>query len=205
MAAFIKTPLSSERKPPMKFILIAMSILTVYAFSHLQPQNILEPHYAGIEAVTVVETPPPATVAVPSLFARTSHENQSSICKNSQTGERYRGLLVTAQETTAVLLQAGFNSEQARIMTAISHAESGSDMYCWGDETLQNRTWRESYGLFQVRLLKNPGGSCRNYDVLKDDLAAQAGCAKQIFDGQGYGAWSVYTNGKYRQWLDKTW
>lgn len=158
-------------------------------------------------------TPTSTTPVVPAVEAQQASQpayprtigQYGGVCINNRTNEPHTNILVTAQETTDILLQAGFTGEQTRIMTAISHAESGSDLACWGDENLQNNTWRESYGLFQIRLLRNPNGSCRDYELLKENIFEQAKCAKQIYDSQGYPAWSVYTNGKYRQWLDQTW
>lgn len=192
----------------MKLLLI---ILTIASLSMLYKVFTPQTYISGgsiigvpAQAQTVTETANPGLVSSPP-FVRTPHEIQTSVCKHARTGEYYRGLLITAEETKASLLEAGFNQDQARIMVAISHAESGSDLLCWGDETITDNTWRESYGLYQIRLLKNPGSGCRNYDLLKDDILAQSKCAKQIFDGQGFNAWSVFSNGKYKKWLDQSW
>jgi hypothetical protein len=190
----------------MKLIAFILSPLIIFIGSQLQPpDDYRTSNYAGVEAVTVAETPPP--VAVQS-HPRTFHENQSSICVNSHTREHYIGWNVTKAETLDVLSKAGFSGDQLEMMAAISRAESGSDLRCWGDENLQDSTWRESYGLFQIRMLKNPGNSCRNYDVLRDNIQAQANCAKEIYNSQGYGAWSV-THGSrgrpYLKWMGKNW
>lgn len=98
-------------------------------------------------------------------------------------------------------------------MVAISQAESNTDVNgngvfdpeerCYakakGDTTLtyqqNDRTYGYSLSVLQVRIL--PGREhCDTFDV-----ATIVKCAYDIYGGQGYSAWSVYTNGKYRQYL----
>ncbi len=184
----------------MKIILLTISLaIVVLSGKWFQPaDNPYQTTYAqAVEAQTVaVEAP---------QFPRTFHENQASICINNSTHEHYVGELVTKAETVDVITKAGFVGEQIEIMAAISRAESGSDMRCVGDETLTGSKWDISYGLFQIRGLKNASGTCRDISLLVGDLQRQAVCAKEIWNGQGFNAWSVYQNGKYRQWLNQTW
>ena len=95
------------------------------------------------------------------------------------------------------------------IMVAISKAESSVDInlngrfdpdeFCYrqarGDTTLtyQNngRVYGYSVGVFQVRILEGRE-HCDTYDI-----EVNVKCAYNVWKGQGYGAWSVYTNGKY--------
>lgn len=84
-------------------------------------------------------------------------------------------------------------------MVAISQAESNCQAEAKGDTTLtyeQNgRTYGYSVSVFQVRIL--PGReACDTFDIVKN-----VECAFNIWKGQGYRAWSVYTNGKYAQFL----
>ena len=86
-----------------------------------------------------------------------------------------------------------------RIMKAIMRAESGCDPNVTGDTSLtftQNgRTYGYSVSLFQVRIL--PGREhCDSHDP-----ATNIACAYHVWRGQGYKAWSVYTNGKYLKYL----
>lgn len=83
------------------------------------------------------------------------------------------------------------------IMVAISKAESGCRSNARGDNhltfTKNGRTYGYSLGLFQVRIL--PGRErCDTYDV-----QANVRCAHDIFQGQGYNAWSVFKNGAYKR------
>lgn len=84
-------------------------------------------------------------------------------------------------------------------MVAISQAESNCRPDAKGDTTItyeQNgRTYGYSLSVLQVRIL--PGREhCDTHDV-----ATIVKCGYDIFQSQGYAAWSVYTNGKYRQYL----
>lgn len=85
------------------------------------------------------------------------------------------------------------------IMVAISKSESGCRSNARGDNhltfTRNGRTYGYSLGLFQVRIL--PGRErCDTYDV-----QVNVRCAHDIFQGQGYNAWSVFKNGAYKKHL----
>lgn len=95
----------------------------------------------------------------------------------------------------------GSNS-QATVMTAIAMAESGGRTTAHNNNPPDN-----SYGLWQINMLGSMGptrrqsfGISSNSELFDPEVNAKA--AKIIFDGQGYGAWSVYTNGSYRQHLE---
>ena len=84
-------------------------------------------------------------------------------------------------------------------MVAISQAESNCRADAKGDTTLtyqqNNRIYGYSMSVLQVRIL--PGREhCDTFDV-----ATIVKCAHAIYQGQGYNAWTVYSNGKYRQYL----
>ena len=83
-------------------------------------------------------------------------------------------------------------------MLAIMQAESSCNPNETGDKSLtfqQNgRTYGYSVSLLQVRIL--PGREhCDSHDP-----ATNIACAYRIWKGQGYEAWTVYTNGKYRRY-----
>ena len=184
----------------MKIILITISIsIVIMSGKSFQPASNPYGTLFGRE-----QTAEAATVAV-AAFPRFPHENQTSMCIDNNTRAHYVGLNITKAETLDVISKAGFVGEQIETMAAISRAESGSDMNCIGDETLTGSKWDVSFGLFQIRGLKNAPGSCRDISLLKGDLVRQGVCAKEIWNGQGYNAWSVYSNGKYRQYLNKNW
>lgn len=84
-------------------------------------------------------------------------------------------------------------------MKAIMQAESSCNENATGDTSLtftQNgRTYGYSVSLFQVRIL--PGREhCDSHDP-----ATNIACAYHVWRGQGYKAWSVYTNGRYLRFL----
>ena len=110
----------------------------------------------------------------------------------------------TASEIYASLRQAGFAAPRAVLMTAIALAESGGDDAAVGDVNLQTSTWGPSYGLYQIRTLKAQTGTGQDRDIsaLADSDVRQALAALHISDGgQDLTPWSVYTSGKYQQYL----
>ena len=84
-------------------------------------------------------------------------------------------------------------------MVAISKAESNCRTEARGDGhityTKNGRLYGYSLSAFQVRILEGRE-HCDTHD-----LATNVKCAYNIFNGQGYKAWSVYTNGKYKKFL----
>lgn len=99
---------------------------------------------------------------------------------------------------------AGFDPATAVIMTAIAGGESGWNPDAVGDVGLQDATWGPSVGLWQIRSIKaqNGSGGVRDASRLKDP-AFNARSAYAIYQSQGLRAWSVYTNGAYRRFLDQ--
>ena len=82
------------------------------------------------------------------------------------------------------------------VMVAIAQAESNCREDALGDTSLtysQNgRNYGYSVGPLQVRIL--PGREwCETGDYYD--------CAHNIWKSQGYKAWSVYTNGRYWQYM----
>lgn len=86
-----------------------------------------------------------------------------------------------------------------RVMLAIMKAESSCNPNATGDKSLtfqrNGRTYGYSVSLFQVRIL--PGREhCDSYNPVTN-----IACAYKVWRGQGYKAWSVYTNSKYKEYL----
>lgn len=97
-----------------------------------------------------------------------------------------------------------YSGWDANIVQAIAHAESTQhgiecDIAAKGDGHLtfmvDGRTYGYSVSVLQVRIL--PGRE--HCDVF--DLAENVKCAYAIWQGQGYNAWTKYTNGEYRNYL----
>ena len=102
-------------------------------------------------------------------------------------------------------VQAGFSPKDAGTMAAICKSESG------GFAGAHNSKYPDdSYGLCQINMLDEPGymlGAERrekfgigSNEALKDPLT-NLRAAKQVFDSQGFGAWSDYKNEKYLKHL----
>lgn len=82
-------------------------------------------------------------------------------------------------------------------MVAISQAESHCNMDAVGDKTLtyqkNGRTYGYSIGALQVRIL--PG---REHCEQSENYWQ---CAHDIWEAQGYHAWTVYSSGRYKTYL----
>jgi hypothetical protein len=110
----------------------------------------------------------------------------------------------TASEIYATLTGAGWDPASAVTMTAIALGESSGDNSILGDVGLQDSTWGPSVGLFQIRTQKRQTGSggLRDINTLLGNDAAQAKAALQISSGgRDFSPWSVFTSGKYRDFL----
>ena len=108
-------------------------------------------------------------------------------------------------ELEAMARQAGFDSSISPVMAAISLAESG------GNPRAHNPTYPDnSYGLFQINMLDTPdypmGANRRARYGLRSneelfDPMTNLKAAKDIYDSQGLNAWSVYSSGRYKDFL----
>jgi soluble lytic murein transglycosylase-like protein len=99
---------------------------------------------------------------------------------------------------------AGFKGEDARTMAAIAMAESSGNPKAHNPNA---STGDNSYGLFQINMLGGMGPERRKQFGIESNEqlfnpATNARAAKQVYDsGQGFGAWSVYNSGKYKEFL----
>lgn len=98
---------------------------------------------------------------------------------------------------------AGFQGPSAAIMAAIAMAESRGR----SDAHNPNRaTGDNSYGLWQINMIDRMGPERRrafgiaNNEALFDP-ATNAMAARQVYQSQGFGAWSVYRSGAYKSFL----
>lgn len=115
-----------------------------------------------------------------------------------------RGKL-SAKQIADVARQAGIPEDKIPTMVAIAMAESGGDSEAHNPKYPDN-----SFGLWQINMLDEPGyqlGAERRQkyglssnEELKDPLT-NAKAAFDILNSQGLGAWSVYTSGKYKDFL----
>jgi murein DD-endopeptidase MepM/ murein hydrolase activator NlpD len=113
------------------------------------------------------------------------------------------GSRVQIPDAVGLAQEVGFTKEQAAIMAAIAMAESSGNS---GAHNNNRQTGDDSYGLWQINMIDRLGPERRRQfgiqsnDQLKDPRI-NAKAAKAVFDSQGFGAWSVYRSGSYRQYL----
>jgi tape measure domain-containing protein len=98
---------------------------------------------------------------------------------------------------------AGFGANDAAIMAAIAMAESGGRS---GAHNNNASTGDNSYGLWQINMLGGMGPQRRRqFGIAENDAlfdpATNANAARAVFGSQGFGAWSVYRSGAYKQYL----
>ena len=79
------------------------------------------------------------------------------------------------------------------LMTAIAMAESG------GNTAAHNNKGEDSRGLGQVNIGPGANTDLAGFDLF--DPSQNAKAMRIVYDRQGPGAWSVYSNGMYQQYL----
>ena len=107
------------------------------------------------------------------------------------------------EEIARAARKAGFPEDKIATMTAIAMAESSGDSAALNNNP---NTGDLSYGLWQINMLGDMGPERRklfgiesNEELL--DPLTNARAAYKIYELQGYGAWSVYKSGKYRDYM----
>lgn len=111
---------------------------------------------------------------------------------------------LTAAQIHAALVKGGFTPSAAQTMTAIALAESSGNPALLGDTGIQTSTWGPSFGLFQIRTLKGETGRGTDRDIsaLTGNIDRQVQAALKISNnGRDFTPWSVFTSGRYRQFL----
>jgi hypothetical protein len=110
--------------------------------------------------------------------------------------------VLSKDEIKQFAIGAGFTGDDVNIAVAVALAESGGD-------TLSHNTKPpdDSYGLWQINMYGSLGPDRRKQFGLPNnatlfDPARNAWCALQIKNGSGWKAWTTYTTGKYKQFLD---
>jgi hypothetical protein len=118
--------------------------------------------------------------------------------------------LFTQEEVRVLARKVGFSRRNAKIASAIAMCESAyakdgksyADADAVGDQALANDTWGYSYGLFQVRSLRDNKGTGKIRDeerLLDPEFNVRS--ARAIKISQGWRAWSVYQSGAYKAYL----
>jgi|688.fasta_scaffold00177_62 murein DD-endopeptidase MepM/ murein hydrolase activator NlpD len=104
----------------------------------------------------------------------------------------------------------GFRGKSLRTAFAVALAESGGRPSAIGDVDLQDKKWGPSYGIFQIRSLKNwqnhdgKGSSdpWRNAKKLRDPKFNIEAAWVKSSKGKKWEAWSAYNNGAFTKFLD---
>jgi hypothetical protein len=133
----------------------------------------------------------------------------SSIRAPGQVGStayRAEGPALEKQNIEKLALNAGFDNEEAKIMTAIAIAESSGNPDALNDNA---GTGDLSYGLWQMNLLYNDSEVQRrksNWGIVNNeelfDPSVNARAAYSLYKEQGFNAWSVYKSGAYLKYLE---
>lgn len=116
----------------------------------------------------------------------------------------------TQAQVRGMLRDTGMTRWNARIGAAITMCEApaagadtpSADFGLVGDIELANDTWGYSYGGFQIRSLraqKGTGGIRDEDRLLNSVFNCQS--AKAIHDDAGWRAWSTFTSGQYKAYL----
>ncbi len=201
----------------MKLIAFILSPLIVFIGSQLQPpDDYRTSNYAGVEAVTVAETPPP--VAVQS-FPR--GKVIGTDCRpDFNKSAHYESETISKDELLYRFNKLGIPAEVHDMMASIAMAESiRGQISCHGDDYApyymqkapNGQTFTYSIGLFQIRLIKEQTGTgqCRDEVRLKDNVDQQILCAWELSgNGKSWSPWSVTHANRgypYKNWLGKNW
>lgn len=118
--------------------------------------------------------------------------------------------LKTQEDVRRLAISVGFTKKQARTASAIAMCESAvskdgqsyANFDAVGDIDLQDETWGPSYGGFQIRSLKaqlGTGGIRDAAGLLIPKFNARSALA--IKNSLGFKAWSCYTSGQYKAYL----
>lgn len=124
--------------------------------------------------------------------------------KTAQTdGSIPKGGTLNQEQIARAAKAAGFPEDKIATMTAIAMAESSGRSGVINDNA---NTGDLSYGLWQINMIGDMGPERRklfgiqsNEELL--DPVTNAKAAYKIYELQGYGAWSVYKSGKYRDYM----
>ena len=104
-----------------------------------------------------------------------------------------------------MLYEGGFRGDALKTAFAVALAESGGRPGAVGDESLVDKTWGPSYGIFQIRSLKDWrkfNDPYRDATRLRDPrYNIQAAWVKSN-KGTSWKPWSAYKNGAFTKFLD---
>lgn len=111
---------------------------------------------------------------------------------------------LTREQIADYARAGGFTGDDINIAVAVALAESGGDTKSHNTKAPDN-----SYGLWQINMYGSLGPDRRRtYNLSSNDVlfdpTVNAKVAAGIKRGSGWGAWTTYTSGKYKEHLSKT-
>lgn len=111
---------------------------------------------------------------------------------------------LTPQQLYDLARGAGLSPTAAVVAAAVALGESGGNPDAVGDTSLADGKWGPSVGLWQIRSLRADQGTGRARDAsrLADPTFNARAMAEISGAGGNWRPWSVFTSGKYRQYLD---
>lgn len=149
-----------------------------------------------LDMLSSVVAPPAVAATMPTMQARLAS-------RPAGPGPgRGRGPLKVEQLVT-LARNSGFSPADAAVMAAIAMAESGGNPRAHNPN---RSTGDNSYGLWQINMIDQMGPDRRRaFGIARNealwDPAMNATAARMVHQWQGFGAWSVYRSGAYRQYL----
>jgi hypothetical protein len=111
--------------------------------------------------------------------------------------------ILTMEQIAGYASAAGLSGEPLATATAIAMAESEGDTDAVGDTRIVSSTWGPSIGLWQIRSINSQRGTGGERDETANRNPANNAKAMMSISsgGKNWLPWSVYTTGKYRQFL----
>ena len=142
------------------------------------------------------------------LGIKTEKKKDQTWTTTGNQGRQFDGNVPTGgtlnqEEIARAARAAGFPEDKIATMTAIAMAESSGDSAALNNNP---NTGDLSYGLWQINMIGDMGPERRKLFGIKSneellDPITNAKAAYKIYELQGYGAWSVYKSGKYRDYM----
>ena len=116
---------------------------------------------------------------------------------------KHRLMALNSAQLLQLAQGAGFSGNDAQTMAAIIKAESSGNPYA---HNTNRATGDNSYGLSQINMIDALGPARRKQFGLKSneqllDPQTNLRAAKQVKDSSGFGAWTTFKSGKYKQFL----
>lgn len=143
-----------------------------------------------------------SSVVAPPAVAATMPVRQAGLAPQAAGPAFGRGPLKVDQ-LVALARSSGFPPAEAAVMAAIAMAESSGNPRAHNPN---RSTGDNSYGLWQINMIDGMGPDRRRaFGIPRNealwDPAVNAAAARMVHKWQGFGAWSVYRSGAYRQYL----